>query len=82
MHCKYCDVALSGCYAQNIHNRFNWFIQPCSRLGHPCDYNPRLSFKDDTPRVLEKMSGVTKSGGPVWDRMSSFRGLSGRHTQK
>lgn len=47
----------------------NTFEQPCSRLGHPCDYNPRLSFKDDTPRVLEKMSGVARSGGPVWDCM-------------
>ena len=44
-------------------------LQPCSRLGHPCDYNPRLSFKDDTPRVIEKMAGVVGSGGPVWDRM-------------
>ena len=44
-------------------------VQPCSRLGHPCDYNPRLSFKDDTPRVIEKMAGVVGSGWPVWDRM-------------
>lgn len=42
--------------------------QPCSRLGHTCDYNPRLSFKDDTPRVIEKMSGGPGLGGPVWDR--------------
>ena len=44
-------------------------LQPCSRLGHSCDYNPRLSFKDDTPRVIEKMAGVVESGGPVWDCM-------------
>ena len=75
MHCKYDDVALRGRYAEHIYNWSNTIIQPCSRLGHPCDYNPRLSFKDDTPRVLEKMSGATKSGGPVWDRMSPLCGL-------
>ena len=32
---------------------------PCTRLGHTCDYSPRLSFKDDTPRVLEKMRPYT-----------------------
>lgn len=47
-------------------------FQPCSRLGHPCDYNPRLSFKNDTPRVIEKMTGVAGSGGPVWDCMYSL----------
>ncbi len=82
MHCEYYDVASRGRYAENIHDRFNMFIQPCSRLGHPCDYNPRLSFKDDTPRVLEKMSRATKSGGPVWDRMSPSCGLSKSLTQK
>ena len=34
---------------------------PCTRLGHQCDYSPRLSFKDDTPRVLEKMRPYTDS---------------------
>ena len=40
---------------------------PCSRLGHECDYNPRLSFRDDTPRVIEKISGGTDGPGPVWN---------------
>ena len=30
---------------------------PCARLGHTCDYNPRVTFKDDTPRVVRKVSG-------------------------
>lgn len=41
---------------------------PCSRLGHNCDYNPRLSFKDDTPRVVKKISGRGGGEGPVWKR--------------
>ena len=40
---------------------------PCARLGHPCDYSPRLSFKDDTPRVLEKMRPYTAKGFSVWN---------------
>lgn len=48
-------------------------LQPCSRLGHTCDYNPRLSFKDDTPRVVEKILCPGKSKGPVWDRKSLER---------
>ena len=50
------------------------WAQPCNRLGHPCDYSPRLSFKDETPRVVEKMQGVTRTGDnskSVWDRMST-----------
>ena len=39
---------------------------PCARLGHPCDYRPRLSFKDDTPRVLEKMRPYTGDGFSLW----------------
>ena len=39
---------------------------PCARLGHACDYNPRLSFKDDTPRVVNKISGGGGGVGPVW----------------
>lgn len=42
----------------------------CSRLGHVCDYNPRLSFRDDTPRVVERMQDVTGPGSFVWDCMS------------
>ena len=42
----------------------------CSRLGHTCDYSPRLSFRDDTPRVVERMQEVTTLGNSVWDRSS------------
>ncbi|KAL8755146.1 MAG: hypothetical protein Q9199_003850 [Rusavskia elegans] len=44
---------------------------PCTRLGHRCDYNPRLSFKDDTPRVVEKMQHLTGQSQGVWDRLLS-----------
>ena len=46
---------------------------PCSRLGHSCDYNPRLTFKDDTPRVMEKISGKGGGVGPVWKRTYKSR---------
>ncbi|KAK0126142.1 hypothetical protein ONS95_007761 [Cadophora gregata] len=39
----------------------------CQRLGHSCDYNPRVSFKDDTPRILERTQQVTTTGSHVWD---------------
>ncbi|KAL8928268.1 MAG: hypothetical protein Q9208_001978 [Pyrenodesmia sp. 3 TL-2023] len=44
---------------------------PCTRLGHRCDYNPRLSFKDDTPRVVEKMQHLTGQSKSVWDQLLS-----------
>lgn len=44
---------------------------PCTRLGHRCDYNPRLSFKDDTPRVVEKMQHLTGQPQGVWDQLLS-----------
>ncbi|KAL8997162.1 MAG: hypothetical protein Q9169_003489 [Polycauliona sp. 2 TL-2023] len=44
---------------------------PCTRLGHRCDYNPRLSFKDDTPRVVEKMQHLTGQSQGVWDQLLS-----------
>ena len=44
---------------------------PCVRLGHTCDYNPRLSFKDDTPRVIKKISGRGGGVGPVWKPIAS-----------
>ncbi|KAL8949324.1 MAG: hypothetical protein Q9222_004563, partial [Ikaeria aurantiellina] len=44
---------------------------PCTRLGHRCDYNPRLSFKDDTPRVVEKMQHLTGQSKGVWDQLLS-----------
>lgn len=31
------------------------------------DYNPRLEFRDDTPKVLERMQEVTVEGSSVWD---------------
>lgn len=40
----------------------------CGRLGHSCDYNPRLSFRDDTLRVVERMQDVTVAGSAIWDR--------------
>ncbi|KAH7378960.1 fungal-specific transcription factor domain-containing protein [Cadophora sp. MPI-SDFR-AT-0126] len=39
----------------------------CVRLGHNCDYNPRVSFKDDTPRILERTQQVSTTGSHVWD---------------
>jgi Fungal Zn(2)-Cys(6) binuclear cluster domain len=39
----------------------------CSRLGHNCDYSPRLSFRDDTPRVVERMQEVSIVGSSIWD---------------
>lgn len=44
----------------------------CTRLGHTCDYSPRLSFRDDTTRVVERMEGVTAAGSGVWDRQYSI----------
>lgn len=40
----------------------------CTRLGHNCDYSPRLSFRDDTPRVVERMQDVTVVSSSIWDR--------------
>ena len=39
----------------------------CTRLGHNCDYSPRLSFRDDTPRVVERMQEVSAIGSSIWD---------------
>ncbi|KAE8376837.1 hypothetical protein BDV26DRAFT_228048 [Aspergillus bertholletiae] len=39
----------------------------CTRLGHDCDYRPRLSFRDDTRRVIARMSDVKTIGNLVWD---------------
>ncbi|PKX95730.1 uncharacterized protein P174DRAFT_459233 [Aspergillus novofumigatus IBT 16806] len=39
----------------------------CSRLGHICDYRPRLSFRDDTLRTIERMSDIKIAGNTVWD---------------
>ncbi|EEH19043.2 hypothetical protein PABG_01362 [Paracoccidioides brasiliensis Pb03] len=42
----------------------------CSRLGHECDYSPRLSFRDDTFRIKQRMPGVSTTGNAVWDLTS------------
>ncbi|KAL4900601.1 hypothetical protein BDW74DRAFT_188217 [Aspergillus multicolor] len=39
----------------------------CARLGHVCDYQPRLCFRDDTRRVMERMPDVKTIGNVVWD---------------
>ncbi|KAF5015100.1 hypothetical protein F66182_13682, partial [Fusarium sp. NRRL 66182] len=39
----------------------------CARLGHRCDYSPRLTFRDDTSRVVERMTEVSTTGNTVWD---------------
>ncbi|RMD44320.1 hypothetical protein DV735_g871, partial [Chaetothyriales sp. CBS 134920] len=33
----------------------------------PKDDHPRLSFRDDTPRVVERMQEVSVVGGSIWD---------------
>ncbi|KAK9249517.1 hypothetical protein V1506DRAFT_450958 [Lipomyces tetrasporus] len=41
---------------------------PCARLGIVCDYTRRLSYKDDTPRVLRKLAKfIDTAGCPVYD---------------
>ncbi|KAK9454579.1 hypothetical protein V1511DRAFT_398538 [Dipodascopsis uninucleata] len=41
---------------------------PCKRLNIECDYSRRLSYKDDTQRILKKMSTVIDTMGcPVYD---------------
>ncbi|EFR01749.1 hypothetical protein MGYG_04749 [Nannizzia gypsea CBS 118893] len=54
----------------------------CTRLGHECDYSPRLSFRDDTLKVMERMQDVSISGNAVWDSSSSSpsEGSSGSTT--
>ncbi|KAE9381423.1 hypothetical protein N431DRAFT_321494 [Stipitochalara longipes BDJ] len=39
----------------------------CVRLKHVCDYNPRLAFRDDTSRIVDRMQEVSKTGNVVWD---------------
>lgn len=46
----------------------------CTRLGHVCDYSARLTFREDTSRVTERMAAdVILSGSPVWDRKCNRR---------
>ncbi|KAJ5748069.1 uncharacterized protein N7511_009765 [Penicillium nucicola] len=42
----------------------------CTRLGHTCDYRPRLAFRDDTPRIMGRMADVKTDGHVVWDLTS------------
>ncbi|PGG99304.1 hypothetical protein AJ79_08571 [Helicocarpus griseus UAMH5409] len=42
----------------------------CARLGHECDYSPRLSFRDDTSRIKQRMQDVFTAGNAVWDPTS------------
>ena len=35
------------------------------------DYNPRLTFKDDTSRIIDRMQEVSRTGSVVWDCWSS-----------
>ncbi|OJJ47443.1 hypothetical protein ASPZODRAFT_14899 [Penicilliopsis zonata CBS 506.65] len=39
----------------------------CARLGHVCDYRPRLAFRDDTRRIMERMADISTKGNVVWD---------------
>ncbi|PTU19230.1 hypothetical protein P175DRAFT_0461771 [Aspergillus ochraceoroseus IBT 24754] len=45
----------------------------CARLGHVCDYQPRLCFRDDTRRVMERMPDVKTKGNAVWDPNQPIR---------
>ncbi|KAE8147029.1 hypothetical protein BDV25DRAFT_161273 [Aspergillus avenaceus] len=54
----------------------------CMRLGHKCDYRPRLSFRDDTQRVIERMSDVKVAGNVVWDREIPLATARGFKDQK
>ncbi|OAL19112.1 hypothetical protein AYO22_10060 [Fonsecaea multimorphosa] len=44
---------------------------PCARLSLNCDFNPRISFRNDTSRVLGRMQDVTIAASPVWDPANS-----------
>ncbi|KAL4776226.1 hypothetical protein BDW60DRAFT_213688 [Aspergillus nidulans var. acristatus] len=45
--------------------------QQCARLGHVCDYQPRVCFRDDTRRIRERMPDVKTKGNVVWDPKTS-----------
>ncbi|OAP62188.1 hypothetical protein AYL99_04391 [Fonsecaea erecta] len=44
---------------------------PCARLSLNCDFNPRISFRNDTSRVVGRMQDVTIAASPVWDPATS-----------
>ncbi|EPS42677.1 hypothetical protein H072_3308 [Dactylellina haptotyla CBS 200.50] len=45
----------------------------CARLQHQCDYHPRLSFRDDTRRIVERMPEVLVMGSIPWDPKARIR---------
>lgn len=47
--------------------------QPCARLGHLCDYNPRLAFKDDTKRIVAKMRHMKGPDDLIWNGLLFFK---------
>ncbi|KAJ5647573.1 hypothetical protein N7490_003945 [Penicillium lividum] len=47
-----------------------WTCRQCTRLGHICDYRPRLAFRDDTPRIMGRMADVKTEGNHIWDLSS------------
>ncbi|PYH76129.1 hypothetical protein BO82DRAFT_347741 [Aspergillus uvarum CBS 121591] len=59
----------TGCWVKcdEIHPQCN----QCARLGHICDYRPRLCFRDDTRRVMERMPDVKLKTSVVWDSRTS-----------
>ncbi|KAK6507080.1 hypothetical protein TWF481_005530 [Arthrobotrys musiformis] len=48
----------------------------CARLQHQCDYHPRLSFRDDTRRIVDRMPEVSIVGSVTWDRKARRRRTS------
>jgi hypothetical protein len=46
--------------------KFIWG-QQCTRLNHECDYSPKLAFKDETPKIVDKYLGPN-SPGANWNR--------------
>ena len=58
-----------------LHHRLKksfWLVtnapkKQCTRLNHECDYSPKLAFKDETPKVVDKYLGPN-SPLDDWDR--------------
>ncbi|KAL5333749.1 hypothetical protein BJX70DRAFT_391932 [Aspergillus crustosus] len=59
----------TGFKCDEVHPQCN----QCARLGHICDYQPRLCFRDDTRRVMERMPDVKTKGNTVWDPKMTFQ---------
>ncbi|EWC46168.1 hypothetical protein DRE_04546 [Drechslerella stenobrocha 248] len=45
----------------------------CARLNHLCDYRPRLAFRDDTNRTIDRMPEVFSRFSPAWDAQAQLR---------